>query len=358
MKNICFFNSEKKWGGGEKWHLKMSSLFTKQGYKVILTGNADGELAARAVKNNIFVKEIKIKKLSYLNPVKSYKIYKIFKENKIDTLFMNSSQDLKLCSIPAKCAGIKNVVYRRGMPHPIKNTFLNRIIFSKVLTHLIVNSKEIEKSIFLKNNKIISKDKVILLYNGIDKNDYEDTNAKLYEREDNEIIFGNSGRLVEQKGQNYLIEATKILKAKGYKFKVLIAGMGRLEAQLEQEINENYLENEIILLGFVKNIEIFMNSIDVFVFPSHFEGSANAIVEAMYFSKPIICFDISSMPELVKNEENGYLVEHENVEELTKRMEEFINNNELIKKMGDKSKEMSKEFDIMEIFKKLQEILA
>ena len=36
----------------------------------------------------------------------------------------------------------------------------------------------------------------------------------------------------------------------------------------------------------------------------------------------------------------------------------FINNNELIKKMGDKSKEMSKEFDIMEIFKKLQEILA
>ena len=101
-----------------------------------------------------------------------------------------------------------------------------------------------------------------------------------------------------------------------------------------------------------------MNSIDVFVFPSHFEGSANAIVEAMYFSKPIVCFDVSSMPELVKNEENGYLADYENIDDFTEKMEKFIKNTELIKKMGDKSKEMSKEFDITEIFKKLEKNLT
>ena len=148
MKNVCFFNSEKKWGGGEKWHFKMAALFTKNNYNVTLVGSARGELVERAAKNHIIVEEISIKKHSYFNPIALYKIYRIFKEKKIDTLFMNSSQDLKLCSLPAKFAGIKNIVYRRGMPHPIKNTFLNRIIFSKVLTHLIVNSKEIEKSIF------------------------------------------------------------------------------------------------------------------------------------------------------------------------------------------------------------------
>ena len=358
MKNVCFFNSEKKWGGGEKWHLKMAVLFTKHNYNVTLVGSACGELAERAAKEHINVKKISIKKHSYFNPVTLYKIYRIFKEKKIDTLFMNSSQDLKLCSLPAKFAGVKNIVYRRGMPHPIKNTFLNRIIFSKVLTHLIVNSKEIEKSIFTNNNKMISKDKVILLYNGIDENDYQNTKEKLYEKENSEVIFGNSGRLVEQKGQNYLINAAKILKDKGYDFKILIAGKGKLEEQLKQEIIRYNLEKQVILLGFVKNVEIFMNSIDVFVFPSHFEGSANAIVEAMYFSKPIVCFDVSSMPELVKNEENGYLAEYKNIEDFTEKMEKYIKNTELIKKMGDKSKEMSKEFDITEIFKRLEKKLT
>ena len=97
-----------------------------------------------------------------------------------------------------------------------------------------------------------------------------------------------------------------------------------------------------------------MNSIDVFVFPSYFEGSANAIVEAMYFGKPVVCFDVSSMPELVEDNENGYLVEYRNIDELACKMEKFLENPELIGKMGKKSKELSEDYDILKIMKKLE----
>lgn len=354
MTNVCFFNSEKKWGGGEKWHFKMSKLFIEHDYNVILAGNLNSELTEKARKNHISVQEFKISKYSFLNIFKILKIYSFFKKNNIDTIFMNSSIDLKLCFLPCKLAKVKNIIYRRGMPHPIKNSFLNRLIFSKMLTKLIVNSKEIEKSIFINNNKIISKEKMLLLYNGVDERDYKKTDKKIYENKENLVIFGSSGRLVEQKGQIHLVEAAKLLKEKGYDFRILVAGKGRLEEYLKGKIKEYNLEKEFVLLGFISELEVFMNSIDVFVFPSYFEGSANSIVEAMYFSKPVICFDISSMPELVENNKNGYLIEFKNTEKMAEKMEEFIKNPDLINKMGSFSKKMSKEYDILKIMKQLE----
>ena len=357
MNNICFLNSEKKWGGGEKWHFKMSALFSKLGYNVVLAGNVNSELVVRAKNDGRKVCEIKIGRYSFLNPFRIYKIYRFFREKNIDTLFMNSSTDLKLCFWPSKLAKVENVIYRRGMPHPIKNSFLNRVIFSKMLTKVIVNSKEIEKSIFINNNKIISKEKVVLLYNGVDKDDYIQTDAKLYEDNTGCVVFGNLGRLVEQKGQIHLIEAAKILKEKGYRFKILIAGKGNSEQFLKAKIREYRLEQEVILLGFINKIEKFMNSIDVFVFPSYFEGSANAILEAMFFSKPAICFNVSSMPELVEDTRTGYLAEYKSTESFAGKMEEFITNPALIEKMGKTAKEVVDDYDILVLSKKLEKLI-
>ena len=352
MNNVCFFNSEKKWGGGEKWHLKMSALFLEHGYSVILAGNYNSELIKKARLENIPTQEFKISRYSFLNPIKIYKIYKFFKKDNINTLFMNSSIDLKVCFIASKMAKVKNIVYRRGMPHPIKNSFLNKLIFSKMLTKVIVNSKEIERSIFVNNSKIISKEKILLLYNGIDNSDYKKTDEKLYDSE--YPVFGNLGRLVEQKGQIHLIEAAKILKEKGYSFKILIGGKGDQEDYLRKKIKDYDLEEDVILLGFINEIEKFMNSIDIFVFPSYFEGSANSIIEAMYFSKPVICFNVSSMPELVENNVNGFLTEYKNTELFAEKMEEFIKNKKLIFEMGRKAKLTAKRYNILEIFNELE----
>ena len=85
MNNVCFFNSEKKWGGGEKWHLKMSALFLEHGYSVILAGNYNSELIKKARSENIPTQEFKISRYSFLNPIKIYKIYKFFKKDNINT---------------------------------------------------------------------------------------------------------------------------------------------------------------------------------------------------------------------------------------------------------------------------------
>ena len=60
------------------------------------------------------------------------------------------------------------------------------------------------------------------------------------------------------------------------------------------------------------------------------------------------------MPELVEDNENGYLVEYLNIDELVRKMGNFLNDPELIAKMGKKSKEISEDYDILKIMKKLE----
>lgn len=172
----------------------------------------------------------------------------MFKSQKVDAVVINLPSDLKLAGIAAKLCGIKKIIYRRGMPHPLRNTRLNRFLFQNVLTHVVVNSLEIGRSLEKGNEEWFPKEKMILIYNGVDTTKPVPHSNKLYEKKNDEIVIGNAGRLTDQKGQKYLIEMADILKEEGMNVKVLIAGEGELKETLTTQIREYDLENEVTLM--------------------------------------------------------------------------------------------------------------
>jgi glycosyltransferase involved in cell wall biosynthesis len=221
---------------------------------------------------------------------------------------MNLPADLKVAGIAAKLAGVRRIIYRRGMPHPLRNTVLNRFLFKKIITHVVVNSKEIGRSLKQGNEAWFPEEKMVLIYNGVDTSRPVDKSRKLYEKQEDEIVIGNAGRLTEQKGQKYLVELAKLLKSEGIKFKILIAGEGELRQALQKLIDEAGVKEEVRLLGHVSDMPAFFNSLDVFVFTSLFEGSANTLIETLQYGVPIVAWDVSSNPEIVINGESGYLI--------------------------------------------------
>lgn len=305
-KTIVFFNSNKAWGGGEKWHLSTCKEFKRRGYNTILVTNIASEIAKKGMQEGQNVYMFRVGNLSFLNPIKLFVFFLFFKLKNVDAVLLNLPSDLKVAGIAAKLAGVKKIIYRRGMPHPLRNTFLNRFLFTKVLTHVVVNSKEIGRSLE-QGNDWFPKEKMVLIYNGVDTTKSPDKTRKLYERQGTELIIGNAGRLTEQKGQKYLVAMAKILKAEGLQFKVLIAGEGELKEPLKKLINEHDLQNEIQLLGHVSDMQAFFNSLDVFVFTSLYEGSANTLIETLQFGVPTIAWDVSSNPEIVVDGRTGYL---------------------------------------------------
>lgn len=357
-KTICFFNSNKAWGGGEKWHFTTAREFQHRGFKTFLVTNMNSDLAKKAQKERIPYIPFNVGNLSFLNPIKILVTAMLLRSKKVDTIVMNLPSDLKLAGIAAKIAGVRNIIYRRGMPHPLRNTWLNRFLFKNILTHVIVNSEEIGRSLAQGNESWFPKEKMVLIYNGVDTKLPLIKNKKVYVKKDQEVVIGNAARLTEQKGQKYLIEMAKILKEKNFNFKLIIAGDGELKGQLQGLINEHNLQDEVELLGHIDDMPAFMNSIDIFVFPSLFEGSANTLIETLHHGIPSIAFDISSNPEIIYHGKNGFLAKPFEASELAKYVMDFVGSEEMRGQLVRNGEELVKEkFDSRRNLDKLERIV-
>lgn len=336
--DICFFNGNMTWGGGEKWYYEIACRLIDRNYKIIAVANRHSDLLTKFRLQKVPTFAISLNNLSFINPVTIYKLVRFFKQSGIKTILINLSSDLKVAGLAAKIAGVEKIIYRRGSAIPIRNTILNRFIFKHLVTDVVANSEETRRTILQNNPGIFQQSKIHVIYNGIDLIEFEKSlHRPVYQRKNEELLIGNSGRLVHQKGQKYLIELAAILKNKGYNFKILIAGDGALKSQLEQYANSLNVQNNIIFLGFVNDIRSFMEQIDVFALTSLWEGFGYVIAEAMACGKPVVAFDNSSNPELVKDGENGYLVPLHNIELFAQKIEILLNDKELRIKMGQKA---------------------
>jgi len=336
-KTICFFNSTKAWGGGEKWHYDISVSLHRKGYSTLVITNKKSVLYSRIILTGQKVYNIKISNLSFLNPYKLLLLRKVFIKENIDIIILNLSADLKVAGIAAKFAGIPRIIYRRGSAISIKNRWLNRIIFKNIVTDVIANSEETKRTVLQNNPSMFPLEKIKVIYNGIDVNNYDlSTKKKLYKKNDNEIILGNMGRLVYQKGQRYLIDIASELKMNNLQFKVLIGGDGPLKQELVSYAEKHEVADRIVFLGFIDNVAEFMNSIDIFLLTSLWEGFGYVIVEAMICKKPVIAFNCSSNPELIEDSRTGFLVEFGNIKSFGEKLKILINDKDLRYDFGER----------------------
>lgn len=352
MMNICFINTNKAWGGGEKWHYEMAKKLNQLGHNVTVITNTESELLNKIKTTSIQTKAFQIGKFSFLNPFTYKKIKNYLKQIKPHAVLLNLPSDVKTFSKPAFDLGVKKIIYRRGMNHPIKASIINKYIYRNIVTDIIANSEDVKTSIY-KNIPELER-KITVIFNGIRLDQIQ---SKISRISTKKILIGNLGRLVEQKGQKDLIKLAKILKEKRLDFHLYIAGEGHLREELEQKISTLGLKENITLLGMVNPEELF-NKIDSFIFTSRFEGLSNALLEALQFRKPIICYDNASNSEVVIDQENGFLVPARNTQFLADKIIELHRSKVLFQKMQARGKEtLIHKFDQDKMIKKLEELL-
>jgi glycosyltransferase involved in cell wall biosynthesis len=358
-KTICFFNSTKAWGGGEKWHYDISVSLHKKGYSTLVVTNKRSVLYSRIILTGQKLRSIKISNLSFLNPYKVLLLRRLFVKENIDIIILNLSADLKVAGIAAKFAGIPRIIYRRGSAIPIKNRWLNRIIFKNIVTDVIANSEETKRTVLQNNPNMFSPEKIKVIYNGINVSNYDlSPEKKLYKKNNNEIVLGNMGRLVHQKGQRYLIDIASGLKMNNLQFRILIGGDGPLKQELVSYAEKSEVADRIVFLGFIDNVAEFMNSIDIFLLTSLWEGFGYVIVEAMICKKPVIAFNCSSNPELIEDSKTGFLIEFGHINDFIEKLKLLINDKDLRSDFGEQGYlKARKQFSIENTTRELENFL-
>jgi len=128
------------------------------------------------------------------------------------------------------------------------------------------------------------------------------------------------GRLTHQKGFDILLDAFYKVK-KEIDCQLIIFGEGELRKNLEKQIESLGLQACASLPGYSENIIAEVRSADLFVLSSRFEGSPNAIVEAMSVGTNVVAFDCPhGAREILQDGKIAPLVEYLNVDELVERV--------------------------------------
>lgn len=327
---ICFFNSAKVWGGGEKWHLENAVALAETGNEVVVVSNKESELLKRAKEKGLVTKSFKISNLSFFNPLKRQHILNFFNHEKFNVLIMNFSKDLKIAAPMAKKAGINRIIYRRGSAIPIRDTSINRYLYSKCITDILANSEATKKTINQINPNLFPENRIKVIYNGI-----KISENKNLEKTNNPIpVIGNLGRLVHQKGQDILIDIANRLKHESVKCKFIIGGDGPLSEKLKEKVDKLGLSNYVFFEGFVTDPIKFLNKTDIFILTSRWEGFGYVLAEAMSVKKPIVAFKVDSVAELIKNNFNGYAIPYKDERAFADAIKKLIESPVLREKMG------------------------
>lgn len=124
----------------------------------------------------------------------------------------------------------------------------------------------------------------------------------------NSLKLLSIGRLSEQKGYDFAIEAAKELKNTGIDFRWFVLGEGELRSQLEKQIEEAGVQEHFILCGVRSNPYPYLAHCDIFVQPSRFEGKSVALDEAKIFCKPIVATNYNTVYDQL-TDETGVIVD-------------------------------------------------
>ncbi|MFB0544708.1 MAG: glycosyltransferase family 4 protein [Asgard group archaeon] len=241
-----------------------------------------------------------------------------------------------------KCLG----KWKTGLHHYI--FMVLRRFFLKKADKIICVSKYVRNILF--QTLKISKSKLATLYNIPEYHTLEVTSTSQtilkqdFGLSEKDFIVGYVGRITFEKGIEYLIRAFVNIVKITDQIKLVIAGDGNKKTELQELVKELKLNRYVTFAGFIahEDISSFYEFCDVVVLPSIWnEPLSRVLLETFHFSKPVIATKTGGTPEIIKDGENGLLVEPKNVDQIADKILFLYKNLDIRKRIQENAKSYS-----------------
>lgn len=223
-------------------------------------------------------------------------IYYIVKSGEYDIIHSNMNAMSGFSLLPAKLAGAKIRILHN---HTTANrgegakTALKYILkpFAKICaTHYCACSERAARWMYGK----AWRKKSHIIYNAIDveKFQYNLAIRRKFRQQihcgESQLVVGHVGRFVYQKNHNFLIEVFNKLLTQEKDALLLLIGDGPLKSKIQQKVHILGIEKHVRFLGIQDNVNEWMQAMDIFVFPSWYEGLGMVVIEAQAAGLPTI----------------------------------------------------------------------
>lgn len=365
MRNKIMFISQSN-GGVARYLQMFFKYIDKKKYKVILVYPI--EYIHEKNKFEKLVDYIEFVEMHReINIIKDLKsciaISDVIKKYDPDLIYLNSSKAGALGRI-ANLRYKKPIIYNpHGWAFNMKTSYLKKKVYifierllSKYTDYIIaISNKEKESAIV---NNIANDDKVKVIFNGIDITEYDNNlefqkNCRLnLNISEDAIVIGMVGRVSDQKAPDIFIKSAYEIKKIIPNAYFIIVGDGDKLEEIKKLINSLGLEKDVLITGWIDNTFNYINSFDISMLLSRWEGFGLVLAEYMVCKKPIIATNIDAIPDLIENNVNGLLIEVDSVEECVMATINIINNEVLKNNLILNSDNIvRKKFDVKRVVK-------
>jgi glycosyltransferase involved in cell wall biosynthesis len=218
-----------------------------------------------------------------------------------------------------------------GGMHPWKPEFPHRLLFSNA-ADIIGISKSITKEYERRSKRRIKYIPPLIPFTKTAEDQSEIRSRYGFSVSEKILLYLGSIKMI--KGCDTLINSfIKLGKEyiKKYRIRLLLAGDGNLRHELEKIVRQQDLASQITFLGNVprEDVPALFKLSDIYILPSHFEGTPLSMLEAMFNGIPIIGSNVGGINNIIENKRNGLLFEVNNADDLKVKIIHLIENKEL-----------------------------
>jgi glycosyltransferase involved in cell wall biosynthesis len=344
--NILFISSKKNWGGVVSLSNRLALKLKEKGSKTWVISNKKSSFTKNASKNISLIP--RTFGMDY-NPLMILYLIYFIKKYKINIIVTNIKKEIIVGGIAAKICQIPNIRLI-GNERDFERFYLLK---KYLVSHNILPCEYVKKNSLRNVSWLRSRDLSVihlgLNYTAFNQKEILNEKKKLCISLDKTII-GVTGRLAKGKGVDFLIKSFSKIANRYPNTIILITGAGNQQETLEKLVNSLNLTNQVLFSGFTKNPLIRAALYDIAIMPSEYEAFPYVIIEYLSVGSAVIATDVGGTNEIIKSNENGFLIKNRNQHELIDKIQLLIENEELRKKFRKASIETIEKYfseDIM-----------
>lgn len=270
------------------------------------------------------------------------KLYKAILSSKPDYICLTGFRPMYL--LLGYTLDVKVVFFAHGWYLNKQLSFFTRFLLKRV-DKIVCISEATKQSLY--NNSISSLEDLFVMHNAVDEKTLHTNDEILRFKREGNFIIHHSGGFTKGKGQHISVEIARMLKLKGIPFKMVFTGLvylGEESKMYFEEIKAKVLEydiaNNIIFVVNKSNIDDYMASCDVLIHPSETEGLPLVIMEAMYFSKPVVANAVGGVIDMIHHGYTGFLPNHNNVSDYVRYIEILYRDKEIYSMIANNAKKL------------------
>jgi len=210
--------------------------------------------------------------------------------------------------------------------------------------------------------KMGCKKRIEVLSNGVDINRFspenysEELRSKLCSN-DERMIF-HVGRITKEKGVDVLLKAARALKLEGLRFKLVIGGKGPVLDDLKAMSRNLGISDSVVFAGFISDEDLpkYYATADVFATASIVETQGIVMLEAMASGTPVVGAQAGAIPELVRDDINGFVFKPTDHKQAAEKLINVIGNESLRKELSSGAIKSVRDHSLEKVCDKVESI--